>query len=65
MEIKPQYKTNCDDELVFLIDGEEHTVGDSSCCGSFGQECKCEGIIHFQPVYGGIVYRCDQCGKYV
>lgn len=61
--MKPQSKINRDKELVFFMDGEEHIVGDNDCCLSFRKRCKCGGIMHFQPVYGGIFYRCDRCGK--
>ena len=24
---------------------------------------RCEGILHYQPVYGGYYYKCDKCGR--
>ena len=51
-------------ELIFLMDDNEHIIGDNECCGIFGEKCKCGGIMHFQFVYDGIFYRCDRCGKY-
>ncbi len=56
-------KVNKNGELVLLMDGEEHLVEDPSCCDE--GKCKCGGLIHFQPVYGGQFRRCDKCGKYV
>lgn len=48
---------------IFLMDGSEHTKGDRDCCGHFGKECKCGGILHYQPVYGGFFYKCDNCAR--
>jgi len=44
----------------FDIDGSEHIAGDPQCCDT--RRCVCGGIIHWQPVYGGIANVCDQCG---
>lgn len=47
------------------MDGTEHEVpGKESChCASHGRTCeKCGGFAHFQGVYGGIFWRCEDCG---
>ena len=47
---------------VFYIDGSDHIIGDEDCCGSFAKDCeKCGGIKHYQPMYGGFIYKCDKC----
>jgi hypothetical protein len=53
-----------DEHHVFFMDGSEHTKEDETgCCGSFGKKCECGGFMHYQPVYGGQYYKCEQCGK--
>ncbi len=52
------------DEKVFNLDGIWHIVGNEGCCwGACGglKTCKCGGLIHRQPVYGGIMDVCDIC----
>lgn len=62
---RPPIYTKKGKELIFFMDDEEHIVSNNDCCSNFGKKCKCGGIMHFQPVYGGIFYRCDRCGKYL
>ena len=55
-------KVNKDGELIFLMGGNEHLVGDLSCCKE--GKCECGGLIHLQAILGGQFCRCDKCGKY-
>jgi len=47
-----------DDEVLFVMDGTEHSKGD---CDQFGKRCKCGGWMHYQPIYGGYYYKCEEC----
>ena len=31
--------------------------------GTVGAYDRCDGILHYQPVYGGYYYECDKCGR--
>jgi len=49
-------------EPIFCMDCNEHYLeAPSCCCGSFGKKCKCGGFMHYQPVYGGEYYKCEEC----
>lgn len=55
-----------DDEAPFdpfTMDGSEHEDNATTgCCDGFGKTCpKCGGFMHYQPVYGGYYYECEQC----
>ena len=47
------------------MDGTEHERGGEDCnCTTFGQECpECGGLMHMQPMYGGILYECEVCER--
>lgn len=44
---------------VFELDGAWHEVGDEDCC--VGDTCRCGGVVHYQPTYGGYFEGCDRC----
>ena len=55
---------------TFMMDSCEHRRGDPDCCSNFAKVCikttndeVCNGIMHYQPVYGGYYYECDKCGR--
>ena len=66
-------------KTTFDMDGIEHRAGDPDCCMgsemcnavindvSFGKNIgaydRCEGKLHYQPVYGGYYYQCEKCGR--
>ena len=51
-------------DVVFLMDGMEHTVNnETGCCDQFGKICQCGGFMHYQPIYGGYYYKCEKCKK--
>lgn len=45
---------------TFFMDGINHVIGDEGCCRT-GLRCRCGGVIHYQPVYGGYEMECDCC----
>jgi hypothetical protein len=54
-----------DPNFVFFMDGSAHfRESETGCCGHFGRTCAaCGGFQHYQAVYGGYFYKCEQCGK--
>jgi hypothetical protein len=50
--------------FVFHIDGSPHyREAETECCGNFGRVCAaCGGFQHYQPLWGGYVYKCEDCG---
>ena len=50
---------------ILIMDGSEHFKNsETGCCESFGKEClHCGGFMHYQPVYGGYYYQCEDCKK--
>ena len=48
--------------FVFEMDGSEHTRNEiTGCCSAFGRKCECGGFMHYQPVYDGYYYKCEEC----
>lgn len=49
--------------FLFFMDGMAHfREKETDCCIYFHQRCmKCDGIGHYQPVYGGYYYKCEDC----
>lgn len=48
---------------VIHIDGFPHThKEETGCCAELGRVCpKCKHWMHFQPVFEGVVYKCEFC----
>ena len=59
------------EKRILMMDGSEHTVpgrrtrDDEGCdCAVHGKNCpKCGGFMHFQPIYGGQYWECEDCGE--
>lgn len=50
--------------FVFHMDGSAHYKNKvTGCCDIFGKTCSCGGFMHYQPVYGGYYYQCEECKK--
>lgn len=57
-EEKPEHRT-------LNMDGTLHEVPGAPvrCCAQFAKQCsECGGYAHYQPVYGGHYYECEDCG---
>jgi hypothetical protein len=50
---------------LFHEDGTPHyRKAETGCCDGFGEVCEaCGGFCHYQPVYGGYYYKCEDCLK--
>ena len=49
---------------TFNMDETEHIVGKDCHCGPESYpKCSCGGLKHFQGVYGGFYYECEDCHK--
>lgn len=53
---------------VFVLDGDVHHRGAPDHCGSYAcsaeAPCRhCGGDVHYQPIYGGYIRKCAQCGQ--
>lgn len=46
------------------MDGTDHPTDGTCWCSGVreGQLCSCGGQQHYQPVYGGYYYQCEECG---
>lgn len=56
-----EYEEN-EGQALFMMDGSLHFKhSETGCCGNFGKTCKCDGYMHYQPVYGGYYYQCEKC----
>lgn len=54
----------CHIDTIFLMDGSPHyKIKDNGCCKITGKACKCGGWMHYQPIYGGYYYKCEDCLK--
>lgn len=65
-DCNPQETKASDSEtlVIFEMDGMPHyRGGEDCCCYTDGKVCKCGGYMHYQPVYGGYYYKCDECKK--
>lgn len=66
IEIAHKYIDGCTNysyDDIFMMDGDEHYVGnpDACSCSAFGKTCGCGGFMHYQPTYGGFYYQCEKC----
>ena len=49
---------------TFKMDGMIHKTNSlTGCCDAFGEKCKCGGFMHYQPIYGGCYYKCEDCHR--